>query len=148
LDPTQIAPLESATFTAAIAGRPSARAVAFHNYRLDIFAMKRLFIGLAAIAASTAYAQQPAAGDAKAAEPYVSMCRGCHSIPGYQASFPRVYRVPKIAGQSAGYIESALHAYAKGQRSHPTMDAIAGTLTDKQIADIAAYYAERGASTK
>jgi len=111
--------------------------------------MKRILIGLAAMAASTAYAQQqPAAGDAKAAEPYVSMCRGCHSIPGYQTSFPRVYRVPKIAGQSAGYIEAALRAYAKGERSHPTMDAISRTLSDKQIADIAAYYAERGAATK
>jgi len=58
-----------------------------------------------------------------------------------------VYRVPKIGGQSAGYIESALHAYARGERSHPTMDGIARTLSDKQIADIAAYYAGRGATT-
>lgn len=104
--------------------------------------MKRIFFVLAAALASSAQAQ--AAGDAKAAESLVSMCIGCHSIPGYQASFPRVYRVPKIGGQSASYIESALRAYAKGERSHPTMDGIAKTLTEKQIADIAAYYAERG----
>lgn len=109
--------------------------------------MKQLLFALAAVtAAAAAGAQQPAGGDAKAAEPYISMCTGCHSIPGYQTSFPRVYRVPKIGGQSAGYIEAALHAYAKGERSHPTMDGIARTLTDKQIADIAAYYAERGAA--
>ncbi len=76
------------------------------------------------------------------------MCVGCHSIPGYQASFPRVYRVPKIAGQSAAYIEAALREYAKGERSHPTMTGIAKTLSDKQIADIAAYFAERGATSK
>ena len=111
--------------------------------------MKRIVLVMAAAAASTAYAQQPAAaGDARAAEPYVSMCGGCHSIPGYQSSFPYVHRVPKIAGQTAGYIEAALRGYAKGERNHPTMTGLAKTLTDKQIADIAAYYAERGAASK
>jgi cytochrome c553 len=116
---------------------------------LDLRAMKRLFLVLATAAAATANAQQPAAGgDAKAAAQLVSMCTGCHSIPGYQSSFPRVYRVPMIAGQSAGYIEAALRGYAKGDRAHPTMGGIAKTLTDKQIADIAAYYAERGGAGK
>jgi cytochrome c553 len=112
--------------------------------------MKRILLVLAATAACPAYAQQPAAGagDAKAGAAQISMCTGCHSIPGYQASFPRIYRVPKIAGQSAGYIEAALRAYARGERSHPTMDGIARTLSDKQIADLAAYYAERGAAGK
>lgn len=111
--------------------------------------MKRILFGLAAVTASVGLvAPALAAGDPKAAETQVSMCTGCHSIPGYQTSFPRVYRVPKIGGQSAAYIEAALRAYAKGERSHPTMDGIAKTLTDKQIADIAAYFAERGASTK
>lgn len=111
--------------------------------------MKRFLLVLAAAAAPSVQAQPPAAtGDAKAAEPHISMCAGCHSIPGYQSSFPHVHRVPKIAGQSAGYIEAALRGYAKGERSHPTMNGIAKTLTDKQIADIAAYYAERGAASK
>ena len=109
--------------------------------------MKRILLVLAAAVATAAHAQQPAAGDAKAAASLVSMCTGCHSIPGYQSSFPYVHRVPKIAGQSASYIEAALRAYAKGERNHPTMAGLAKTLTDKQIADIAAYYAARGASS-
>lgn len=98
-------------------------------------------------AAASAYGQQPApaAGNPDAAKPHISMCTGCHTIPGYQASFPRVYRVPKIGGQSAKYIEAALQGYKKGERDHPTMQAIAKGLTDQQIADIAAYYAARGA---
>lgn len=108
----------------------------------------RTWCAAAAIAAtaSTAAAQQPApaTGSADAAKPYISMCTGCHTIPGYQASFPRVYRVPMIGGQSAKYIESALQAYKKGERDHPTMQAIAKGLSDKQIADLAAYYAARG----
>ena len=84
-----------------------------------------------------------AQGDAKAAENKVSMCIGCHGIPGYQSSFPEVYSVPKIAGQTAKYLENALLAYRKGDRSHPTMRAIAGSLSDQDVADLAAYYAAR-----
>ncbi|MBS1135321.1 MAG: cytochrome, partial [Burkholderiaceae bacterium] len=69
---------------------------------------------------------------------------GCHSIPGYQASFPQVYRVPKIGGQSQQYIETALKDYRQGNRSHPSMVGVAKSLTDQQIAAVAAYYAARG----
>jgi cytochrome c553 len=49
-----------------------------------------------------------------------------------------------IAGQSAGYIEAALRAYQKGERSHPSMTAVARGLSDTQITSLAAYYASRG----
>lgn len=82
-----------------------------------------------------------AAGNAEAGRNKISMCIGCHQIPGYKASFPRVYSVPKIGGQTAQYLENALLAYKKGDRSHPTMRGIAGSLSDQDIADLAAYYA-------
>jgi cytochrome c553 len=72
------------------------------------------------------------------------MCIGCHNISGYQASFPEIYKVPKIAGQGAAYIVSALTGYRKGERKHPTMRAIAATLSDQDMADIAAYYEQLG----
>lgn len=78
------------------------------------------------------------------AEVPVSMCIGCHSIPGYQASFPYVYRVPKIGGQSRQYIEAALKAYRQGARNHPSMTAVGRGLTDPQISAVAAYYEARG----
>jgi len=74
----------------------------------------------------------------------IAMCLGCHNIIGYQASFPEVYKVPKIAGQSAGYIESALAAYKTGDRKHPTMRGIADALSDQDIKDIAGYYSKLG----
>lgn len=80
-------------------------------------------------------------GDPGAARSKISMCIGCHAIPGYKASFPEVYSVPAIGGQSAGYIASALRSYAKGERRNPTMRGIAGSLSDQDILDIAAYYA-------
>lgn len=91
-------------------------------------------------------AQSPAPAHDRPARDNVSMCTGCHTIPGYQTSFPRVYRVPMISGQSAKYIEAALQGYKKGERTHPTMQAIAAGLTDKEIADLAAYYAARGSA--
>ena len=96
--------------------------------------------------ATTATAQDAPKGDAKRAVNKVAMCIGCHGIKGYRASFPEVYSVPMIAGQSERYLASALEAYRKGDRAHPTMRAIAGSLSDEDIADLAAYYAQGGAT--
>ena len=85
-------------------------------------------------------AQDAAAGKQKA-----EMCIGFHGIVGYQASFPEVYKVPMIAGQGAKYIIGALNAYKKGERKHPTMRAIAGSLSDTDMADLSAFYEKRGA---
>jgi cytochrome c553 len=109
--------------------------------------LSRMLLTTAALALPLiAVAQEKTAGAPATAAPGapVSMCIGCHSIPGYQASFPQVYRVPKIGGQTPQYIESALKAYRQGDRNHPTMKGIAKGLTDQQIADVAAYYAARG----
>lgn len=99
----------------------------------------KLLIAAGLLMAAAPFAAS-AQGNAEAARDKVSMCIGCHEIPGYKASFPSVYAVPKITGQSAKYLEAALLAYRKGERSHPTMRAIAGSLSDADIADLAAYY--------
>jgi len=69
------------------------------------------------------------------------MCAGCHGIAGYRAAFPEVYSVPKLGGQHAAYIVKALQAYKSGERRNATMKAIAADLSDKDMADLAAYYA-------
>ncbi len=91
----------------------------------------------------TALAPAAQAQDAKAGEKKNAMCIGCHGIPGYQASFPEIYKVPMIAGQNAKYIAAALVAYQKGERKHPTMRAIAASLTEQDIADLAAFYEQQ-----
>ena len=75
------------------------------------------------------------------------MCTGCHGIPGYQASFPEVHKVPMIGGQNAKYIMAALLAYQKGERKHPTMQGIAASLNEQDMATIAQYYADQGSKT-
>lgn len=95
-------------------------------------------------ASSVAQAQQTK-GDAAAGAKLNASCIGCHGIPGYQSSFPEVHRVPMISGQNAQYIAGALNAYKKGDRKHPSMRAIAASLSEQNIADLAAYYATHGA---
>ena len=95
---------------------------------------------------STAQAQtaKPAAPANAAIESKVAMCIGCHGIRGYQASFPEIHKVPMISGQSGKYIVAALNAYKKGERKHPTMRGIAASLSEQDMADIAAYYEQHG----
>ena len=104
--------------------------------------MKKQLALLLALAGVASLAQA-ADGDPKAAENKIAMCVGCHGIPGYKATFPEVFPVPKIGGQSAKYIESALKAYQKGDRKNPSMAGIARSLSDQDIADIAAYYSQQ-----
>ncbi|MGJ7496788.1 c-type cytochrome [Variovorax sp. RT4R15] len=87
---------------------------------------------------------QKVTGNAENGGKKIAMCVGCHGIIGYQASFPEIHKVPKIAGQSATYLAAALNAYKGGDRKHPTMRAIADSLTEQDIADLSAYYAQLG----
>jgi cytochrome c553 len=106
----------------------------------------------AALVCSTAHAQTPAAAPAPAAAaepaPIVGnavdgktkayTCFGCHGIPNYNSVYP-TYRVPKLGGQHPEYIVAALQEYKKGARPHPTMHAQASSMSDQDMADIAAY---------
>lgn len=107
---------------------------------------------LAAIAATLApvlgSAQAPALplgpialnGDAARGAVLAETCKGCHGIPGSFNADP-AYHVPKLGGQNADYIEVALQGYRRGSRGHDTMQAQAATLSDQDIADVAAYFA-------
>ena len=85
----------------------------------------------------------PVAGKVKA----TAIWSGCHGVPGIRTAFPEVYNVPKIGGQNEGYIVAALKAYKAGERYNQTMRAQATGLSDKEMADIAAYYAQGSAKT-
>lgn len=109
--------------------------------------MKTALTTLFALAVATAAGglqAQEIQGQASAGAQKVAMCIGCHGIAGYQSSFPQVHKVPMISGQGAAYITAALTAYKKGERKHPTMRSIAGSLSEQDMADIAAYYAALG----
>jgi cytochrome c553 len=79
-----------------------------------------------------------AAGDPAAGKQKVYTCYGCHGIPGYTNAYP-TYRVPMLGGQNADYIVAALKEYKSGERKHGTMNAQASTMSEQDMADIAAY---------
>ncbi len=101
-------------------------------------------LAVVALAPTWAAAQSAPAptGDPLKGAQKVQMCQGCHGIVGWRTAYPEVYRVPKIAGQHPPYIVAALKEYREGQRHHPSMDAIAASLTDQDMLDIAAYYSQ------
>lgn len=103
--------------------------------------LPKLIVAAALAHAMPALAQdKPAAGDAARGKKMTSMCIGCHGIEMYRTAFPQVYSVPKIGGQNPGYIVAALKAYRSGERNHPSMVGIAKSLSDADMADLAAYY--------
>lgn len=97
-------------------------------------------LGAAVLAGTAQGAGDPAAGREKAVT-----CIGCHGVPGYRNSYPS-FRVPKLGGQHAAYLVSALKAYRDGQRDHQTMQAQARQLSEQDMQDIAAYFAQSAAS--
>jgi cytochrome c553 len=109
----------------------------------------RILLGiplLSFLAVLPAHAQT--VGNAEAAKGKNSMCIGCHGIPMYKTVYPEVYSVPMIAGQSPDYIVKALQAYRAGDRGHPSMRGVAKSLSDQDMADLAAYYGGAGKAGK
>ncbi len=91
-----------------------------------------------AVTAAHAFDGDPQRGRVKA-----ESCLGCHAIPSYTNTYP-TYHVPKVGGQNEAYIISALIAYRSGTRSHGTMQGNAESLSDQDIADIAAFFSSAG----
>jgi cytochrome c553 len=92
----------------------------------------------AALAQSAADAAKP---DPVRGQKLFYTCYGCHGVENYRNAYPD-YSVPKLRHQQAAYIIAALNEYKSGQRPHPTMHAQASSLSDQDIADIAAYLQE------
>jgi len=84
-----------------------------------------------------------AEGDPEAGRELGFTCLGCHGIEGQRNAYPS-YRVPRLAGQKAEYLETALDAYRAGSRPHPTMQAQAGSLTEDDVDNLVAWLASYG----
>ncbi len=93
------------------------------------------FLLVLVVPASDALAQ----GDIDNGRQKAFTCMGCHGLNGMRNAYPG-YHVPKLGGQHAQYIATALEAYQNGERWHPTMQAHAVTMTEQDMADIGAYF--------
>ena len=74
-----------------------------------------------------------AAGDPDAGSKKAKGCASCHGIDGNG-------RIP-LAGKSAFYLEEQLRAFQSGVRKQQMMNMMARSLSDQDIADLAAYFA-------
>lgn len=94
----------------------------------------RRFMAVVAVclaAASAAHAGDAAKGKAKAA-----VCGACHGANGI--SVAPIY--PNLAGQKEQYLAAQLKAFKTGERNNPIMAPQAKTLSDGDIANLAAYF--------
>jgi len=106
-----------------------------------------LSIAAALLFALACFAQPAFAdGNVEAGRELGYTCLGCHGIEGYRNAYPS-YRVPKLGGQKAAYLVVALKGYRNKTRQHPTMSGHASSLSDQDIADVAAYLASIGGTT-
>jgi cytochrome c553 len=88
-----------------------------------------------------------AEGDAEAGKRLGFTCLGCHGIEGQRNAYPS-FRVPRLGGQNAAYLETALQAYRDGSRPHPTMQAHASSITDDDIDNLVAWLRTSGEADK
>ncbi len=101
--------------------------------------MKKNTIRALGFAFAVLAAQSQAEGDAAAGKIKSETCAGCHGEDG-NASAPIF---PKLAGQHASYLIKQLNEFKSQKRNEPTMNAMASTLSDADIADIAAWFAKQ-----
>jgi cytochrome c553 len=101
---------------------------------------KRTFLLTVLVSAFATSVAAAEGGDAQAGRNKAAMCMGCHGIEGYHTAYPEVYRVPRLGHQHSAYIVKALQSYKSGSRKNETMRAIAASLTEKDMNDLAAYY--------
>jgi len=75
-------------------------------------------------------------GDARVGEPLAAVCGGCHGMAGVSVDSS----TPSLAGQDEQYLVEAIKAYRTSRKRENMRVYITG-LNDRQIGDIAAFYA-------
>jgi cytochrome c553 len=96
------------------------------------FATAVLLLSFAAI--PPAYSAE--AGDATAGAAKAATCTACHGLNGNSAN----PEWPVLAGQNSHYIRDQVTRFREGKRVNVLMQPMVQSLTDQDIADLAAYY--------
>ncbi len=83
-------------------------------------------------------------GNRDAGRQVAGQCRTCHGLDGYA----RIPIAPHIGGEPANYLAAQLQAFKSGARQHEIMSIVSAGLSDRQISDVAAWYASYSASAE
>ena len=100
--------------------------------------MKKIIL-IASLLSVAAFGTAQAAGDAAAGKAKAAVCGACHGADGNSPA----PNFPKIAGQHAGYSAKQLREFKSGVRKDATMVGMVAPLSDADMDDLAAYFAEQ-----
>jgi cytochrome c553 len=92
-----------------------------------------------AIAEETAPASGAIVGSAEAGTAKAGVCSACHGMNGNSAN----PEWPNLAGQNAAYLREQLAAFKSRTRNNPVMQPIVDTLSEQDMADVAAYFSQQ-----
>jgi len=106
--------------------------------------LKLVAVSLCLLVATQVAADGLATGSAAAGKDKAVSCGACHGADGNSVN----PTWPSLAGQSATYIVDQLNAFKKGSRSNVLMDAQVSSLSDEDMADLAAYFSEQPAAPR
>ena len=106
--------------------------------------VRKLSITLAAmgLAAHAGMALAAPEGDPEKGKQAAAMCTACHQADGSGKHVEGGESWPRLAGMNAAYLAKQLHDFKNGDRQNASMMPFANMLSDQQIADVAAYYAQ------
>ena len=100
---------------------------------------KHVLVFVSALFAASFAKVSLAQGDAAAGQAKSALCATCHGADGNSELAVN----PKLAGQTVSYLIKQLIDYKSGARVNPTMSAMVASLSDQDIADIAAWYSSQ-----
>jgi cytochrome c553 len=101
--------------------------------------MNRVIRTLAPVLAASLIVLSSSAGAVDTGQQKAAVCAACHGADGN--SINPLW--PKLAGQHPAYIEAQLKAFKAGTRKNPTMMPMASTLSEKDMQDLANYFASQ-----
>ncbi len=101
--------------------------------------MKKLIMLAATCVALGSATAAIAAGDATAGKAKSALCVACHNPDGNSTN--PIY--PKLAGQSADYLNKQLMEFKSGARVNAIMLGMVATLTPQDMQDLSAYFASQ-----
>ncbi|MGM0952395.1 MAG: c-type cytochrome [Pseudomonadota bacterium] len=106
--------------------------------------MRKLTIALTALGlvAHAGLARSAPEGDPDKGASAAAVCTSCHQADGSGKHVEGGESWPRLAGLDAGYIAKQLHDFKNGSRQNASMMPFANMLTEQQIADVSAYYAQ------
>lgn len=99
----------------------------------------RLIVSAIAVCGAVATSASAQTGDPAAGQTKATTCAACHGADGNSVT----PEWPSLAGQSEAYIVRQLEAYAAGQRADLGMQGFAATLSEQDMHDIGAFYAQQ-----